>query len=251
MRNLLIACSLAALTAGCVTAETVQFKPTTQQQSLIRDGQAALVSRKPNSIVMIRPASRQFQSGSRPVFVLGLNNLTHHPIDFRVSTVGVRQFVRGNVVALKVFTFDELMTEERNRQVAAAIIGGLAVAANSYSAANAGRYNSTSMVTTPRGNTYLVNTSGYSPAAAAVAQANANAQNDAIISATIERGQQNMAALERGIIKDNTLLPGEWYGGQLVLQPPSTEGDGPKTYSIDLMVGTDRHEIEITQAAVR
>ncbi|MCX7310197.1 MAG: hypothetical protein NTV56_00350, partial [Alphaproteobacteria bacterium] len=67
----------------------------------------------------------------------------------------------------------------------------------------------------------------------------------------IERGQQNMAALEQGIIKDNTLMPGEWYGGKLVLQPLSSEGDGPKSYSIALLVGSDRHEIDISQVSTR
>ena len=57
------------------------------------------------------------------------------------------------------------------------------------------------------------------PAAAAIAQSNANAQNAEMISATIERGQANMAMLERAVIKDNTLLPGEWYGGQLHIAP--------------------------------
>ena len=46
-----------------------------------------------------------------------------------------------------------------------------------------------------------------------------------------------MAALEQTVLKDNTLLPGEWYGGQLHL--------------FALMVGPDRHEIEIAQSAVR
>jgi nanoRNase/pAp phosphatase (c-di-AMP/oligoRNAs hydrolase) len=40
------------------------------------------------------------------------------------------------------------------------------------------------------------------PAAAAIAQSNANAQNAEMISATIERGQANMAMLERAVIKD-------------------------------------------------
>lgn len=56
-----------------------------------------------------------------------------------------------------------------------------------------------------------------------------------------------MAALEQTVIKDNTLLPGEWYGGQLHLQPPSSD-DGPvKTYTIVVVVGADRHEITVVQ----
>jgi hypothetical protein len=68
-----------------------------------------------------------------------------------------------------------------------------------------------------------------------------------MISATIERGQQNMAMLERAVIKDNTLMPGEWYGGQLHLSPLVSDTGPMKTYSIAVLVGTDRHEITIVQ----
>lgn len=80
------------------------------------------------------------------------------------------------------------------------------------------------------------------------AQSNANAQNAAMISNTIERGQQNLAELEASVIKDNTLFPNEWYGGQLHLQSPSYDGAGSrKNYSIAIRVGPDLHEIEILQ----
>ena len=68
-----------------------------------------------------------------------------------------------------------------------------------------------------------------------------------MFAATIERGQQNMAQLEQAVIKDNTLLPGEWYGGQLHLAPPTDQGGGPKTYSIVITVGSDRHVVEVAQ----
>jgi hypothetical protein len=248
--RVVVACVIAASAAGCVSTETVQFRAKAQQEAMVRDGQAALVSRRQKSIVMIRPAAREFRVGSRPVFVVGIHNLTNGPIDFRVVNVEAAQIVNRQSVALKVFTFEELASEERNRQIAAAIIGGLAVAANSYSASQAGHYNRTSTVSTPRG-TYQVHTTGYSPTAAAIAQSNAAAQNEALIAATIEQGQQNMATLERGVIKDNTLLPREWYGGQLHLQPLASEGEGPKSYMIALRVGSDRHEIEISQGAAR
>lgn len=174
------------------------------------------------------------------------------PLQFRIADIEATQTVNGQVAALKVITFEELVQEEHNRQVAAAILTGLAAGANSYSASQAGRYNSTSTVYTPQG-TYQVNTVGYSPTANAIAQANASAQNDAMISATIERGQQNLANLERTVIKDDTVMPGEWYGGTLHLQPlaSSESNDVPKTYSITLLVGQDRHVIKIVQTPVR
>jgi hypothetical protein len=51
-----------------------------------------------------------------------------------------------------------------------------------------------------------VSISGYDPTAAAVAQSQAAAQNDAMIASTIERGRQNLDALERSVIKDNTIF---------------------------------------------
>jgi hypothetical protein len=235
--------------ASC--AETVQFQPKANQQALIRDGVSALVSRRPNSMVMIQPAGRQFQAGGRPVFVVGINNLSNTPFNFLVANVQVTQSVNGQPAALKVITYEDLVQEERTRQVVSAILVGAAAAGNSMSAANAGYYNANSTVYTPRG-TYNVQTTGYSPAAAAIAQSNANLENEAMISATVARGQENMTFLERAVIKDNTLMPGEWYGGRLYIQPLAwTSNNSPKVYQIALTIGPDTHEIQIAQATAK
>lgn len=236
---------LALMCSGCVTGESVRFNARVQQEAMVRDGNPALVSRKKNSLVLVRPAARQFATGGRPVFVVAAYNLGQNPINFRVSDVEVVEVVNQQTASLKVITFEELMTEERNRQIFAAVMTGLVAGANAAAASQAGYYNRNSTVYTPRG-AYQVHTTGYSPTANAIAQANASVQNEAMIAATVERGQQNMAALERGVIKDNTLLPGEWYGGQLHISPP-TQTDAAKQYSIALMIGGERHEIDITQ----
>lgn len=209
---------LTALCGGCASNEIATFQAQAGQQSIVRDGQAALVSRGPTSLVLVRPALRQFQSGGRPTFVVGIYDLSPAPLQFRVADIQATQAVNQQVVQLKVFTYEELVQEEKNRQVVAALLTGVAAGANAYSAAHAGYYNSASTVYTPHG-AYQVQTVGYSPTANAIAQANASAQNEAMISATIDQGQQNLAALEQTIIKDDTLFPGEWYGGKLVLQP--------------------------------
>lgn len=250
MRILLVA-TTACLLAGCTSMETVRFQPTKQQQAMVRDGNPALVSRQPNSVVLVRPARREFASSGRPVFIVGINNLGRTPVDFLMSNVGASQTENGQEFALHVYTYEQLAQEERNRQIAAAVLTGLAVGANAYSASRAGYYNANSTVVTPRGGVYQVNTVGYSPTAAAIAQTNAAAQNEAMIASTIEQGQQNMAQLESAILKDNTLMPGEWYGGQLQLQPPQSPKAGPKVYSIVIQLGPDRHLITIEQAATR
>src|SRR3954453_12944482 len=87
--------ALGAMLTGCVTNnETVQFRTSNpQQQSMMRDGQSALVSRQKSSLVLVRPASRQLQTNGRPVFVVGINNLGKGPIDFRVAQVEANQSV--------------------------------------------------------------------------------------------------------------------------------------------------------------
>ncbi len=73
-----------------------------------------------------------------------------------------------------------------------------------------------------------------------------------MISATIEQGQANLATLEQSVVKDNTLMPGEWYGGQLHLAPPvDGAGGASKNYVLTLMVGNDRHVIDVSQGPAR
>ncbi|KQW22829.1 hypothetical protein ASC80_05670 [Afipia sp. Root123D2] len=173
--------------------------------------------------------------------MVGINNLGKQPVEFRVGQVEVAQIVNGQEFPMTVVTYEMLAREERNRQVAVAILTGVAAGANAYGASHAG-YGS---YTTPSGRTGTF----YSPTAAVIAQNNAAIQNEAMISATIERGQANLVQLEQTVIKDNTLLPGEWYGGSLHLSPPTTPPSGnQKTYTIVITVGADRHVIEVAQA---
>ncbi|MET1046371.1 MAG: hypothetical protein ABWX70_06665, partial [Hyphomicrobium sp.] len=92
MRILYIAAFSAAL-SGCVTnSETVQFRSSNaNQQALMRDGLPALVSRQKNTVVLVRPAARQLQANGRPVFVVGINNLSTGPLEFRVGQVEINQ----------------------------------------------------------------------------------------------------------------------------------------------------------------
>jgi hypothetical protein len=177
--------------------------------------------------------------GGRPVFVIGINNLARQPVEFRVGQVDALQHVGAVDYQMQVVTYEMLVQEERSRQVAAAILTGVAGAANAYSSSRAG-YGS---YTTPSGRTGTF----YSPTAAAIAQNNAAVLNEAMFAATIETGQRNMAVLEQSVIKDNTLMPGEWYGGQLHLSPLSDKPGGQKTYTIVITVGDDRHVVDVAQ----
>src|SRR5438552_2133069 len=158
MRNLGIVALCAAL-GGCVSnSETVSFRASNpQQQAMMRDGQPALVSRQKSSLVLVRPASRQLQANGRPVFVVGINNLGKQPVEFRVGQVEALQHVGASDFEMQVVTYEMLVQEEKNRQVARAILTGLAAGANAYSASQAGQ----GTYTTPSGRTGTL----YSPTA--------------------------------------------------------------------------------------
>ena len=186
----------ATFLSGCNTTEVARFQPQGNQQAMIRDGRSAIVSKKKNSIVLVSPASREFRSGGRPVFVVGTTNLSTQPATFLVQNVTVHQKQNGEIVAaLPVKTFEQLASEERTRQVVAAVLVGAAAAGNAYSASQAGY--GTAYGTVHAGNRVsTVQATYFDPTANAIARANANAQNEAIIANTVENGRRNLAGLE-------------------------------------------------------
>jgi hypothetical protein len=199
----------------------------------VRDGRNAILSKKKNSTVVVSAASRDIARGARPVFVVGIQNNGKAPGDFRVEQVSVVQLQNGAPArVMPVVTYDQLVTEERTRQVIGALLVGVAAAGNSVAAQNTSY--------TRRGN--------YSPIAGAINGARADAQNAAMIDGAVAAGQMNLAALEQNVIKDNTLMPGEWVGGQLHIEPPEAEAAGAtKTYVITVPVGGEIHEIVVAQ----
>ncbi len=187
------------------------------------------------------------QAGSRPIFVLAVTNLTATPINLAIADISATQMVDGRpAMDLPVIPYETLVSEEKTRQVMAAILVGAAAGANAYSASRSGYGSSTSTVSTPRGTAY-VTTNYYSPTATAIAQSNAAAQNDAMIANHIEAGRANLGALEANVLKDNTIMPGEWVGGQLHLTPPAGEMGSAKHYQITVRVGTDTHVLDVHQ----
>jgi hypothetical protein len=236
---------LVPLLPGCVSTEVSSFSPSVDQSAITRDGMAALVSRKPSSIVLIRQAQRQKEAGARPAYVIGILNTSKAPINFAFSGIAVTQTVAGvGPKTLKTYSYDELVREEKQRQVAAAILVGLAGAASVAAASNSGYYSGSGTVSGAYGTAHI-SYSGYDATAAAIAQTNASIQNQAMIESAVETGRNNLANLENGIIKDNTVFPGEWYGGVVQFDPPA--GTWPKTFQVSVTVGGDVHDISITQ----
>jgi hypothetical protein len=256
MKNIGVAalCAVAFGLAGCVTNEVVSYNPSSTQHSITRDGVGALISQQPKSLVMVRPAGRGVVPGERPVYVVAVQNLSKAPMEIRVADIQVVQTKQGQFArALPVKSYEKLVEEEKTAQIIGAIALGMGAAANSMNASNAGYGTSHGTVTTsgPRGTyTSHVQTSYYSPAARQMAVANANAANNAMISDAADQWQANLASLEANVLKDNTVMPGEWIGGTVTFEAPRKEhADGKsKSYSIAVKIGDETHVVEAVQA---
>jgi len=217
--RIVIVAALAACVGGCVTTgsgDVINFQPKSYQQAVMREGDAVISSRGKYSTVTLRSAAHLVTD--HPVFIVGIENVSKYPLDFRVTDAVAGQIVSGSKTQqLKIYTYDELASQERNAQVGRALL----VAA--LSGVNSGL----------------------------VGEANAADANAQMQASVAMQGQQNMAELEQLAIKDHTLMPGESYAGKLYLESPAN-ADGPKSYFIALKVGPDRHDFEVVQSpAVR
>lgn len=217
---------------ACVPTEKVAFTAGPQQQTIVRDGRSTMVSKKRTSTVMISPASREVAPGRRPVFVIAIQNTGKAPAEFRVAAVSAVQMQDGAPSrAMPIVPYEQLVSEERARQVASAVLVGLAAVGNAHAAHQAS----------------FTRSGHYSPIAGAINGARADSQNAELIADTLATGQFNLAALEQDVLKDNTVLPAEWIGGLLHMEPPAGDAGPIKAYVITVPVGGDVHEIVVKQ----
>lgn len=235
------------LVSGCSSSQ-IQLTAAPDQQTLIRDGLPVLISEKKN-IVMLRPNTRLLKGNERPAFTIVVLNREQQPETLFESQVTAVQTVKGKVTPIHVFSYAELVSEEETKQAVAAFGAALSGAARSMSAANSGYVTSTGSFNAYGANggaygTYASTT--YDPLRAQLAQQSANSETQADFAHLRARGEQNLAALQQTILKDNTVMPGEWFGGSIVLKPPQQVSDGETGYSISVEFAGEQHMFAVS-----
>jgi hypothetical protein len=243
-----LAMAVALFGAGCAS-QVVKLTAQPGQEAIVRDGVQSLVSKKSN-LVMLRPNTKLLKSNARPAFTVAVKNLGPKPETLLETGITAQQSVEGKQLALRVHKYDELVQEEQNRQAVAAFAVALSGAARAYSAANAGYVNTTGSVNayTPYGNSYgTYSATTYDPLRAQIAQQNASAQTGEDIANLQAQGEHNLAQLQNTILKDNTVMPGEWIGGTIVLDPPQYSGGNSQSYTVNIDFGGERHEFLVAQ----
>lgn len=225
------------LLVACSATQDVALIPTPGQETILRNGLPTLVSKKKH-LVMLKPNAVAVKSSSRPSFTLVVRNLGAMAENLLEQNISANLNVGGGKTAnLPVLRYAQLVTEEQNRQNARVVVAALSGVGQVVSAASAGNSTTTGSFSTsgPRGSstygTYSAST--YDAGAAYAAQAHAQAQSAENFAVLQAQGEQNLAALERTILKDHTVMPGEWFGGSIVLEVPS--GQAPDLWSIQSM----------------
>lgn len=241
--------------AGCNSIQQYSFQPGSGQMVINRDGLQGIVSRKARSVVVVSNARRGPAVGYRRVAV-GIQNISNAPLNFNFGDVEIYQTKNGDPTRpMTVVTYERLVNEEKTRQVIGAILLGAAAGANAYAASQAGHgtaYGTVNTTSYGRYGTYNstsnVAVNYYDPGINYAAQANAAAQNAQMMANASANAEQNLAALENGVIKSNTMMPGEWYGGQLFFEAPTAMGEQAdlKTFLIRIRVGADVHQFNVT-----
>lgn len=144
---------------------------------------------------------------------------------FNVSETSLSASSAGS--PLRVFTYAELVKQQKRREVWAAIATGIAAGANSYAASNAGysnysgTYQSHTNVGAMSTNTYgSYRGTSYNGGVAYLAQANAAAQNQAMFDRFQAVAADAARTLQDRTLKANTLLPGQSVFGDVKIGIP-------------------------------
>lgn len=248
IRIALLLIGFITLTA-CSTAYTVSVSPSAEQTTRYLDGIPVVISELAESaVVLIPPAHAVEERGQLSVIAI---NRGVSPANFGTENIAMKS---ADDAYVHVYSYAELLDEEKTRQAWAAVAAGLAAASNSMQAANTGYSTSYGSYTgstygTYGGTPYSGTTYGsgyvttYDPAKAQAAHALANQQN---ISNLQDRQMTNTLNERRlqEILKTTTVFPGASHSGEVVFEVPKGTGES-KYVSVRISMGNDEHAFHV------
>jgi hypothetical protein len=223
----------------------VSLLASNDQQAITRDGSPSLISAKRN-IVMLKASGEEMDSSDRPNFVVAIKNMQPGMVNFSPAGINAKVLSPdGTFRPLKVYSYAELVAEEKHRQTMAAVGAALGAVGRGMAAANAGRsntYGTFNAYDNYGGRAYgNYSSTSYNSYAAFNAQQRANAQTSVDFANIRQEGAYNLQMLQGSIIKENTLGPDEWYGG-------TKDKTGSVAYSISVVFDGEEHVFHVRQS---
>ena len=249
----LVALLAAVFLPGCATFANVSGLEGDGQRKVFRDGRESLISIKRHT-VSISPEESVIRVGQRGAFVVVVRNSGTDEFVFSTDDIAAAAAGPGTTGPLKVFSYEELVAEERRRQAIVAFGAALQGAGEAMSASSAGYTRSTGTysgtaytskgTTVTSSGTYTGNT--YDFAAAQAAQNAAAARSSQRFAQIEAEGRASLSALSSAILKKQTVMPGEWHGGVVRVQLPALQ-ESPVDFLVTVNVGGESHTFKFRQ----
>lgn len=221
------------------------------QRQFFSDGAVAVASPMDHTLALLAASGEDQPNGERIKLLLQIENTGPDAFDIDTANVRVHSDKRSS---LKVFTYDDLVKEEKQRAVAAAIIVGIAGGINSYNAAQASTVRTSGTYQSHTSTSYgSVSTTGnysgtvHDPLRGQIAMSVANAQTSATLTSISQRTDANLSYLKGTVLKRTTLFPGTRHGGEITFEAPALNQKEERTYFITVTAGADTHQFRLTQ----
>jgi hypothetical protein len=219
--RLMIACLTLLLLTGCATQLT-SYAPTPSQTVVYDQGVGAITWETDEAILTMYPTFRYQFPSDIPTFTLMVQNKTDHNIDFQPESI--HAYLDDH--ECHVYTVEERIAEIRStakkKQIALAIVGGLAPGAAAYGASHqTTTYSSYTQV--GRHQYWTTGTiQTYDPAAGILAGAAVGAANGIGVHQIAKAAGFEEQAAE-AIFQHTTIRPGTTIVGQVMLKLTSTQ----------------------------
>lgn len=204
---------------------TMQLNAGPQQISRMESGVAALDdSSAGSSVRLVQSEGDLKKRGSIELLVM---NHGQAPFTFGPENVSA---TLADGTPVPIVTYEQLVHEEKRREMWAAIAAGLAAAGNSMSAASSGYYSGTGTYSGSTFGTFgsthysamstgTVMVSGYDYGRAQAAQSLANAENQATFDRMAQQNAANMKSL-KAYMRTTTVDPQQMFGGTVMFDLP-------------------------------
>lgn len=250
MRIFLIIVILFGLT-GCQVMTALDLNPQIEQKRFYDDGAVSIASQAETTVAIVAASNAETPNGQRIQLALKVANIGEQAFDIDTSNIKVHSTLPKPI---KVYSYDQLVKEERDARTAAIIISAIAGAANTYSAAQASTVTTTG---TYNSNTYgpagSYNTNGsyssttYDPLRGQIAS-NIAAQQTSNQISNISQGSQNRQNnLKATILKRTTVFPLSQHAGLFVFDAPALKKDEVRNYKVSVTLNNELHTFDLVQ----
>lgn len=257
MRKIITLACVSLLT-GCATQGMLEPIAGERQRVVYEDGKEVLYSKQGNLVAVALPGS--FESGERIRGYVQVGNGTMTSFDFSPHSVKATAAVGTSFQeVLHIYTYEELVAEQKRKEMWNRVALALAGAAQSYGAAYAGRsttygtYSGNSKgslygMGSAYGNNYnytssytgMYTASTYDPYQAQMAQQQVTANTQRQMQDLMEHSQAAMYELSKNMLKRNTVSPGGICGGLIAMDSPDVKQE-PTYMEIEVETGEETH----------